>query len=129
MQALFDCVSENGTTDATRIQARLIECGITVDDFRLRTTLDRLADLAGRPIDRDSFAALVGPELMMVNRVLQRQLVIPDWDEFCCDIQTIYDHVALDVTGANANYIPILRDADPEKWGVAICTVDRKSVV
>jgi len=24
----------------------------------------------------------------------------------------------------NADYIPILRDADPERWGVAVCTVD-----
>lgn len=124
MQALFETVSENGTTDAARIQARLIESGITADDFRLRTTIDRLAALGGKPIDQESFAGLVGPELMMVNRALQRQLVIPDWAEFCCDIKTVYDHVALDVSGANADYIPILRDADPEKWGVAICSVD-----
>jgi len=26
--------------------------------------------------------------------------------------------------GHNADYIPILRDADSEKWGVAVCTVD-----
>ena len=25
---------------------------------------------------------------------------------------------------SNADYIPILRDADPERWGVAICSVD-----
>ncbi len=124
MQALFDSVSENGTTDAARIQACLIESGITADDFRLRTTMERLAELGDRPIDREGFAAVVGPELMMVNRALRRQLVIPDWDEFCCDIHTVYDHVARDESGEKADYIPILRDADPDKWGVAICTVD-----
>ncbi len=124
MQALFDSVSENGTTNAARIRARLGESGIASDDFRLRTTMDRLAELGDRSIDLESFGALVGPELMMVNRALTRQLVIPDWVEFCCDIQTVYKHVAGDNSGANADYIPILRDADPEKWGVAICTVD-----
>ncbi len=124
MQGLFDSVSENGTTDAARIRAQLIKSGITADDFRLRTTMERLAELGDRPIDREGFAALVGPELMMVNRALRRQLVIPDWDEFCCDIQTVYHHVARDEGGAKADYIPILRDADPDKWGVAICTVD-----
>ena len=124
MQALFDSVSENGTTNAARIRARLGESGIASDDFRLRTTMERLDELGDRSIDLESFGALVGPELMMVNRALTRQLVIPDWVEFCCDIETVYKHVAGDNSGANADYIPILRDADPEKWGVAICTVD-----
>ncbi len=33
MQALFASVSENGATDAARIQARLIESGLTADDL------------------------------------------------------------------------------------------------
>ena len=52
------------------------------------------------------------------------RLVIPDWPDFCQDIQFIYDQVAADRSGANADYIPMLRDADPERWGVAICSVD-----
>lgn len=61
---------------------------------------------------------------MMLKRAFLRELVIPDWQEFCSDIQAIYNVVAPDRSGANADYIPILRDADPEPWGVAICSVD-----
>ena len=60
----------------------------------------------------------------MVERVLMNRLVIPDWPDFCQDIQFMYDQVAPDRSGANADYIPMLRDADPERWGVAICSVD-----
>jgi predicted signal transduction protein with EAL and GGDEF domain len=59
MQALFASVSENGTTDAARIHARLSESCISSDDFRLRTTMNRLAELGGRSIDLDTFSTLV----------------------------------------------------------------------
>jgi len=84
----------------------------------------RLNQLDEQPIALGAFAALVGDELLMLSRTLRRQLVIPDWQDFCADIRTVYQHVAEDRSGRNADYIPILRDADSEKWGVAICTVD-----
>ncbi len=124
MQALFACVAENGSADADTIRARISESGIQSDDFRLRTTMARLAGLGDRRIGVEEFADLIGEELLMVHRCLTRQLVIPDWLEFSSDIQVLYDHVAPDRSGHNADYIPLLRDADPEKWGVALCSVD-----
>lgn len=40
----------------------------------------------------------------------------------------VFRQVALETDGSNADYIPILRDADPEKWGVALCTVDGQRI-
>jgi glutaminase len=124
MEELFASVAVDGVTDARRIRERITASGIGADDFRLRTTMERLQAWGERPIGCGDFAALVGEELRMVHRCLSRQLVIPEWEEFCADIGMVFDAVAPDHSGHNADYIPILRDADPERWGVAICSVD-----
>jgi len=124
LRELFSLVEENGTTSVVAIRARIESSGINTDDFRLATMMKRLDQLGEQRISFEDFAALVSDELLMVSRAFQHQLVIPDWQEFCTDIETVYRHVAPDTSGRNADYIPILRDADPEKWGVAFCTVD-----
>ena len=124
LAALFEAVAREGFSSAGTIRERLLEAGIQPDDFRLQHTWRGLERLGDRPIDLETFRELVSPELLMVSRVLNRQLVIPDWPEFGQDIQFMYDRVAPDRSGANADYIPILRDADPERWGVAVCSVD-----
>jgi glutaminase len=40
------------------------------------------------------------------------------------DARELFETVRNNKDGNNAEYIPPLRDADPEKWGLAICTVD-----
>lgn len=121
---LFNLVAENGTTTASAIRGRIEGSGICADDFRLSTTMGRLDQLGDGRIDFERFVSIVGDELLTVSRAFHHQLVIPDWQEFCSDIATVFHHVAPDRSGHNADYIPILRDADPEKWGVAVCTVD-----
>lgn len=124
LRQLFALVEEEGTTSAAAIRARIESSGICLPDFRLATTMERLDQLGGRRIDVDEFAAIVGDELLILNRAFHRQLVIPDWQEFCGDIESVFRQVAPDRSGRNADYIPILRDANQEKWGVALCTVD-----
>ena len=124
LRELFSLVEENGSTSASSIRARIESSGIGTDDFRLATTMARLDQLGEQRIDFDHFATLVGDELLMLSKTFNRQLEIPDWQEFCTDIETVYRHLVPDRSGRNADYIPILRDADSEKWGVAICTVD-----
>jgi glutaminase len=124
LRALFALVEKNGITTAALIRARIESSGICLSDFRLATTMRRLAELGERPIDFQDFTALVGEELLMLSRAFNRQLVIPDWQEFCTDIEKVFQRVAPDCSGRNADYIPILRDANPDQWGVAICSVD-----
>ena len=124
LSALFATVSRQGVTTAAALRHRFLACGIQPDDQRLSHFWQELAHLGDRPIDYDGFRALVGPELLLVARVLDGRLVIPEWHAFARDIQFLYDQVADDRSGANASSIPILRDADPERWGVAFCSVD-----
>ena len=116
--------SSSSTTSAARIHDHILGSGIQLNDFRLRTTMERLQALGESPISFEAFAELVGAELLMLNRIFKRELVIPDWQEFCSDIESVFMRVAKDCSGNNASYIPILRDADPNKWGVALCSVD-----
>ena len=126
LRKMFALVADDNsaTTSAARIQQHILGSGIQLDDFRLRTTMERLRALGESPISFEAFVALVSDELMMVNRTFNRELVIPDWQEFCHDIESVFNRIADDCSGHNANYIPILRDADPNKWGVALCSVD-----
>ena len=124
LRDLFDSVAVDGIATAQRIKDKVSMSGIMVDDFRLSKAMARLAELGDAPVTFESFQIAVSSELLMLNRVFTNQLVIPDWQDFCGDIGTIYDAVEPDHGGHNADYIPILRDADSEKWGVAVCTVD-----
>ena len=119
----------SGRTNAQRIRERIEASGIGADDRRLAMTMSRLDAMGDQPIDFEAFRALIADEALMIKRVLKRQLVIPEWEEFCADLQTIYRTVAPDRSGANADYIPILRDADPEPWGLAVCSVDGQRLV
>ncbi|MBS7540863.1 glutaminase A [Ancylobacter lacus] len=124
MTQLFDAVAQGGVTSRQAILARMAEAGIGPDDHRIAGTCRKLDALGDAAIDRAGFAELIGDELLTVSRIFRRQLIIPDWQDFCHAIRGIYDEVAPDRSGANADYIPILRDADPEKWGVSICSID-----
>ena len=124
LEELFDSVACQGLTTAQRIRQRIEASGLQADDRRLSLTMARLAERGDQPIDLEAFRTLVADEALMLKRAFLHELIIPEWDEFCADIRAIYNAVAPDRSGANADYIPILRDADPEPWGVAVCSVD-----
>lgn len=121
---LFADLAEQGVTSAARIRERILASGLQLDDWRLSITAARLEAWGEQPIDLEAFRALIADEALMLKRALRQELVIPGWQDFSADLHTIYRSVAPDRSGANADYIPILRDADPEPWGLAVCSVD-----
>lgn len=50
--------------------------------------------------------------------------VIPQFDDFCAHVARIFDAARENTDGAVADYIPQLARVDPERFGVAVCTVD-----
>lgn len=61
---------------------------------------------------------------MQINRILRRRVIIPDWSDFCANIEHIYE-ICRDVNeGKVSQYIPQLAKLDPKIWAVSICTVD-----
>lgn len=128
LKSLFERVSHEGWTCAKDIQETIEAAGIRTNDLRLKATMAKLKSHGDEKIDYSSFVDIVSNELLMINRILNRQLTIPDWEEFCEDIQLIFETVGKNQAGQNADYIPILREADPGKWGLALCTVDGQKI-
>ena len=124
LHELFNLVAEGGLTSRAAINRAIAASGIRPDDPRLHRSRAALEAHGDGPIDADAFRAIAGPDLLLLNRILHRRLVIPDWPGFSRALDLIHERVAADRSGSNADYIPILRDADPEKWGVAVCSVD-----
>lgn len=60
----------------------------------------------------------------VVDKAFNEQLVVPDFQNFCDEITTIYWKVKKIKSGKNASYIPQLARVNPNHWGVSLCTID-----
>ena len=49
---------------------------------------------------------------------------MPDFENFRQDIKAMYELCKENTSGKNADYIPELANANPNDWGVSICTTD-----
>uniref|UniRef100_A0A914L4A4 glutaminase n=1 Tax=Meloidogyne incognita TaxID=6306 RepID=A0A914L4A4_MELIC len=78
----------------------------------------------GRHLGREQFKACVRPCIDLVSRALRNQLIIPNWTEFTAKIREIFEECRSEEGGDVATYIPQLARADPNRWGLSICTID-----
>ncbi|MFS0516939.1 glutaminase [Nostoc sp. UIC 10607] len=128
LKEIFDTVG--GQPDSLFVTPRQIRQAI--EAVGIRPNDPRLGDLGTRLVNGDlderlspsRFLALVASNVFLISRILRRDLAVPDFDEFRRDLDSLYELVEPNHSGANADYIPVLRDADPERWGVAFCSVD-----
>ena len=98
-----------------------------IDDDKplLRVQQDQKeAVVAQTPLDCEGFVKLVAPQAVIYLDAFSEQLVIPDWKTFVTDMTYHFERVAPVTQGETAQYIPILRDADPDKWGLSMCSID-----
>lgn len=122
------------------VRAALGAAGIRANDERVAGSLARLAAVADAlppsPTgsgggDRDDaevpaaafFDAVTGATSLL-HKVATHELVVANFPQFVEHLDRIYDDVAADTSGAVADYIPTLRDAEPERYGVAFTSVD-----
>ena len=96
LRKMFALVADDNsaTTSAARIQQHILGSGIQLDDFRLRTTMERLRFLGESPISFEAFVALVSDELMMVNRTFKSSLKNPSDDliSMTLAVQKAHEH-------------------------------------
>lgn len=126
VQSLFRSVSDGADTIVKRqLVGALREQGLEPSDARLEKTMARLSGYKRRdPIDEAAFAHVVAPCAGLIARALRGLLVVPRWSAFTDEVDKIFEETLQVRDGANADYIPLLARADPEKYGVAITTVD-----
>ena len=122
---------DNGRIWAWELLAKLGQAGIQPDDPRVRTAL---ADV-GRPVGIDiqpveidfrQYAEIAQHGDGVVFRALAGELAVPpdEFQEYVRSIKAMHGDLLSNRDGNVADYIPTLRDADPERFGIAICTAD-----
>ncbi|MFC7308085.1 glutaminase A [Streptomyces monticola] len=125
LRAVFDAFDDDGNGSLSRLElvSRITKAGILSDDPRIADTL--AATLEGeRELDFDEFAALVREHGGLLRRVVQDQLIVPDFGLLAREIDATYEELRDERGGAVADYIPQLARTDPDSFGIAVCTVD-----
>ncbi len=121
-------VENKGVIASEQLFYYLRKQGILLDDPRMQKTLSDL--LNGKP-GEPMYRFIVPSELRqmikqnsVVKNVFQKNFVIPDFEDFCLDIEDIYNDTLGNRGGSVASYIPQLARVEPEQFAVSICTID-----
>ena len=93
--------------------------GIVKTDPRIDDTLKKLneLDIEHPFMDLDQFIECIEPSIVLIDKVLSGQLIIPDFKDFTYSILDIYQKISKITDGHVADYIPQLARIDPgQMW-------------
>ncbi|XP_023179430.1 glutaminase liver isoform, mitochondrial isoform X4 [Drosophila hydei] len=135
---LFDMFAseETGLISMGKFLAGLKTTGIRRNDPRVRELMDNLkkvhklnnyetgSSAESQHLNRETFKAVVSPNIVLIAKAFRQQFVIPDFSSFVKDIEDIYHRCKSNTLGKLADYIPQLARYSPHFWGVSVCTVD-----
>ncbi|XP_034476481.1 glutaminase liver isoform, mitochondrial isoform X3 [Drosophila innubila] len=135
---LFDMFAseETGLISMGKFLAGLKTTGIRRTDPRVRELMDNLkkvhklnnyetgSSAETQHLNRETFKAVVSPNIVLIAKAFRQQFVIPDFSSFTKDIEEIYANCKANTSGKLADYIPQLARYSPNLWGVSVCTVD-----
>ncbi len=119
--------NHDGRVSRKTIEQVLRISGVDPHQSQLAETFDLINALPeGQQgqLDLETFSRCIKPNISLFTRVVKGELVIPDFHLFGNEIETIFRDCRSDTSGANADYIPQLRDAESERFGLSIFTVD-----
>ena len=114
----------DGSVPEADVRRALAAAGLVAEDDRLARLYAALSANAGSPLQLDTFVRIVGTSGLLVERALQGGLAIPDFEDFAARVDEIFQVVAANTGGQQAQYIPPLAQVEPEQFGVAIVTID-----
>lgn len=117
-----------GVVSAEVLFRYLRQEGILRDDIRLQKAFAEF-ELEYQNGDTHRMISPMDMERMvrhnvLIKNALTKNFIIPDFEEFCRDIEEIYDATQFNTGGAVADYIPQLARVNPEQFAVSICTID-----
>ena len=121
-------------------EAALEEVGISPGDYRLRESMVALRQAAHRkdpnapawrksgeqPIPAAQFIQAIRHNILLIERILQGRLIIPDFTAFRYTVEEIFRQTKKVRSGSAADYIPQLnlKGVELDRFGVSICTID-----
>lgn len=106
---------------------RIRASGIATDDPRVRAIVAEPPDAGGADggrLSMEQFSAVCDASGGLIARALCGDLVVPDFPRLESELRDMYARVQANDAGAVADYIPQLKRVDPDKFGIAVCTVD-----
>ncbi|CAG2055143.1 unnamed protein product [Timema podura] len=123
--------------DVTIPQA-LEDSGLRKTDPRLEQVMKLLDDFSRAPqrenggatsqlsvrLNPEVFKEIISPNVRLISQAFTNQLIVPDFTEFCDQINMFYDKCKTNQDGKVASYIPQLAKMTPSYWGVSVCTID-----
>jgi glutaminase len=114
-----------GTVEVRALLQALEDVGLDHDDARLRQTMKAIRNFTLRDkLSYDAFCEVIRPNILLIEQALQGRVVIPDFHGFTQEVERIFHRVEKIRDGEVADYIPQLARVNPDRFGVAICTVD-----
>jgi len=126
---------ETGLLSIGRFLGALKGTGLRKNDPRLKEMMDRLRvvqktknpdghSVDTAKLDLETFRSIIHQNFGLISRAFRHQLIIPEFQEFCKEIEEIYWKCKDNTEGKVASYIPQLSRMNPNFWGVSVCTID-----
>ena len=126
VRILFDALRDEAADAVSRgaLRDALARSGLQGDDPRLASAFAALEAEDASQLDYAAFHRAVQPAALLIEKALQGRLVIPRFDEFAAELESIFGRVEENRGGAVADYIPQLARVEADQFGAAVCTVD-----
>eukprot|EP01084_Bolivina_argentea_P227687 384565_1 len=104
------------------IFSKIEEQGILSSDPRL-CELHRVMDNVDA-ITKSDLMQIIPKNIEMFRKLFSQKLAIPQFSQFKSRITDIYQQVKQNYNGKVADYIPQIAKANPDHFGVSICSID-----
>jgi glutaminase len=120
---LFKAFSSDGFVSRAELLKIFTDSGILEDDPRARKLISAI-NKAEEKISEEAFLSILENSPTLFEQVLDGSLIIPQFQNFCTELTSIFEDVTANRQGALPTYIPQLERVDPEMFGFSICTID-----
>lgn len=116
------------TIETDLFMGQLARKGILSDDPRIQELLKIFEQKESERRKSPSITPVEFNEILkqnaLVKKSLTENLVIPDFESFCKEVEAIFHETKKNQSGKVADYIPQLARVNPDHFAVSICTVD-----
>jgi len=121
---IYDIVkNDDGSVSKNDVLENLQKRGILHDDPRLNEFM-HFYKQNGREGSKEAFIQAITPGLSVYENAFSNSNIIPDFEGFSETIEEIFHECKKTDGGKVADYIPFLAKANPDHFGLSVCTVD-----